>query len=169
MIIKRMAPKGFSLIEMVVYIAILVLMLTVVIQVIFSVVRANRVVQAGRNIERSALSSLERMSREVHQAGTIDTSESVFGSALGVLSLDGEDIDGNSRAVKFSLSSGQVRLLENGADVGALSVASATVSSLIFTRFYGTSTEGVRIQMTIESGTSTAYRAETFHTSALIR
>jgi hypothetical protein len=161
--------RGFSLIEMVVYIVILVFMLFIISEVVFSVARNNRVIKAVRAVEVSAVGTLERINREVRNADSIDMAASAFGIPSGVLSLDGENDTGIAYAVEFYLSDGRVRVRENGVDAGALTQASSTVTSLIFNRFSATSTEGVRIEMTVESGTSTAYRSEPFYSTVLIR
>lgn len=160
---------GFSLLEMVIYIAILVFMLAIVIQVVFSITRSSRAVQSARNIETSATSALERMGRELRQAEAIDIAASTFNIHPGVLSLDGEDNVGVAYSREFYLLGGRLRLRENGVEVGSLTHASTTVTNLVFTRFYATSTEGVRIEMTLASGTTTAYRTETFYSSILLR
>lgn len=160
---------GFSLIEMVVYIAILVGMLVIVIQVVFSITRSSQMVHSARNIETSAVSALERIGRELRQAQSVDTVASTLNSHPGVLALDGESDAGVAYSREFYLSGGRLRLRENGVEAGVLTHASTTVTNLVFTRFYATSTEGVRIQMTLESGTSTAYRTETFYSSILLR
>lgn len=160
--------KGFSLVEMVIYIAILVMMLAIIIQVLLSIMGSNRIVRAVRNIETSAVTALSRMGREVRRAESIDLVSSTLGTHPGVLSLDGES-DGVAYSVDFYLADGRLRLKENEVDVGALTQASSTVTNLVFSRFSATDTEGVKIQMTIESGTSTAYRIETFYSSILLR
>lgn len=166
MTIKR--KKGFSLIEMVVYIAILVFMLVIVIEVVFSIARSSRTVRAVRNVETSAISALERMGRELRKADSINTASSTLSTSPGVLSLSGEE-SGVAYSAQFYLSGGRVMLRENGIETGALTHASSTVTSLVFSRFYATSTEGIRIQISIESGTTTAYRVETFYSSVLLR
>lgn len=161
--------KGFSLIEMVVYVAILVFMLIIVIEVVFSITRANRTLKSARAIELSAVTALERINREVRNADTIDTAASTFGANPGTLSLDGRDALGAAYSVEFYLSAGKVRVRENGADAGPLTLASSSVTSLIFNRFSATTSEGVRIEMRVESGTTTSYRSETFYSTVLVR
>ncbi len=160
--------KGFSLVEMVVYIALLVVLLIIVVQVVFSVTRNNRIMRSARNIEVSAVEALERLNREIRNADSIDTTSSVLGSSPGVLSLDSV-ADGVASSVEFYLAGGRIRVRENGSEAGALTLASTTVTSLIFNRFSASSTEGVRITLTLESGTSTSYRSETFYSSVLVR
>ncbi len=152
--------EGFSLIEMIVYISILALMLIIVIEVVFSITRSQRVIKSVRNIENSALETLERIEREVRRAESINATSSIFGVHPGKLVL------GN---VEFYLSDGRLYLKENGVDTGALTAEDVTVTNLIFRRFATSTIEGIRAEITIESGTSTHYRIETFYSSAVVR
>ncbi|MDO8589763.1 MAG: type II secretion system protein [bacterium] len=161
--------RGFSLVEMLIYISILVLMLAVIMNVIVSMTGAERVIKALRNIENSATVGLERVVRETRQAENINVASSILGSDPGTLVLNGTDALGNPRVVEFYLSSGKLLLKENGVEVGALTQEDAQVSGLIFYLFSASDVEGVRTEMTIESGTSTYYRSEKFYASALLR
>jgi prepilin-type N-terminal cleavage/methylation domain-containing protein len=161
--------RGFSLIEMIVYVVILVFMLAIVMNVVVSVAKSDRLIRSARNIETSAATALERINREAKGMSSIDVAASTLGTHPGRLSLDGEDASGNPRSVEFYLSSGRVMMSENGALVGPLTSADAVVTSLIFTRFATSTVEGVRTAATIESGTTTSYRSENFYSSALLR
>ncbi len=161
--------KGFSLIEMIVYISILAFMLIIVTEVIYSINSSQRVMRAVRDIESSALISLDRIGREVRGATSINVASSTLGTNPGVLVLNSTDGSGAARVVRFYLSSGRVRMSENGVDAGALTESSATTTSLIFRRFATSTAEGIRIGVALESGTSTYYRTENFYSSLLIR
>lgn len=166
---KRLKQQGFSLLEMLIYIAILVLMLAVIMNIIVSLLRSERVIKALRNVESSAALSLERIGRETRQAETINLAGSVLGSSPGELVLSGSDESGNPRTVRFHLASGVLMFSENGVDVGALTQAEARISNLVFYLFSGSNSQGIRTEITIESGTSTHYRSENFYSSALLR
>ncbi|PIQ66595.1 MAG: hypothetical protein COV96_00630 [Candidatus Zambryskibacteria bacterium CG11_big_fil_rev_8_21_14_0_20_42_18] len=161
--------RGFSLVEMIIYMFILVLMLAVIMNIIISVISSGRIIKALRNIENSTLISLERITRETRQAQSVNTDSSILGTNPGELVLQGVDADGNPRTVKFYLSSGVLMLSENGVDVGALTKSDASVSSLVFKRFSGANSEGIRTEIAIESGTSTHYRSNNFYFSAILR
>src|SRR3989338_3004023 len=161
--------RGFSLVEMLIYISILVLLLAVIMNIVVSVVRSGRVIKALRNVENSATISLERLVREIRQAESVNVGSSILGSNPGRLVLEGTDIDGNPRTVEFSLSSWTLMFSENGVELGALSQSDARVSNLVFHRFSGPNSEGIRIETTIESGTSTHYRSGKFYSSAILR
>lgn len=157
------------MIEMLVYIAVLVFMLVIILEVVFSVTKSERVIKAVRNVENSAALSLERISREARLAQSVNVASSTLGVHPGKLVLTGEDDAGNPRVVEFHLSNGQIWLKENGVEVGALSEGEAAVTNLIFHRFAGANSEGVRTLMTIESGTTTSYKSEKFYSSTVLR
>lgn len=169
MAIKLFKNKGFSLVEMLVYIAILVFVLAIIIEVVLSVARSERVISSVRSIENSAVLALERISREIRQSDSVNVSSSVLGSHPGILVLNGEDLAGNPRTVEFYLSNSRLNIRENGVDQGSLTQNDARVTDLKFFRFFATSTDGIRTEITIESGTSTHYRSEKFYSATIIR
>ena len=160
--------KGFSLMEVLVYIAILAIMLVVITNATISIVSSARVVKVSKSIGTSAIISLERITREVRGASSVSTSSSVLDSNPGKLVLSSFDSSGNPRTIEFSLSTSTIRMKENNIDVGALSQGDARITYLVFHNFTGTSS-GIRIDTTIESGTSTYYRSAYFNTSAVLR
>ena len=155
---KTNLKKGFSLIEMIFYVVILFFMLAIVIQVVYSIAKNDRIIESVRSIENSAINTLERVSREVRGAESVATT-------TGSLILNRT----STTTSEFYLSLGRVYLKENGVVTGALTEADATVTSLIFTRFATSTIEGVRTAITVEAGTSTHYRVENFYSSAVIR
>ncbi len=161
--------KGFSVLEMLIYIAILVLMLSVIMNIVISVTRSGRIIKSLRNIENSAVLGLERIGRETRQAESVDLVSSILGVSPGQLVLKGTDALGNPRTIKFYLSSGALMFSENGVEVGALTQIEARVSNLVFRLFSGPNSQGIRTEMTIESGTSTHYRSDNFYSSAILR
>ena len=167
--IAHLRRKGFSLVEMLVYISILVLMLAVIMNIIVSVIRSERVLKALRNVEDSAVLSLERITREVRQAENVDINSSIFDLNPGRLALESTDALGNPRTVEFYLSSGVLMFSENGMELGALTRTDARVSALTFRFFTGSNSKGIRTEITIESGTSTHYRSDNFYSSAILR
>lgn len=161
--------KGFSIVEMLVYISILVLMLGVIFNIVLSVIHSGKVIRSLKNVENSAITSLERLVRETRQAENIDIDSSTLGAHPGVLVLEGEDEIGNPRVVEFYLSTSTLMFKENGVDIGALTQEDTRVTNLVFRRFSSISAEGIRVEMSLESGTSTYLRSNNFYFSATIR
>jgi len=161
--------NGFSLVEMIIYILILVSLLVVIMNITVSIVRSQRAVKASRNVENSAMISLERITREVRQMNDVSSTLSVFDTNPGTLVLNSTDIGGNPRTVEFYVASSTIFMKENGVVSGALSQSDAVITNLIFRHFSNASVDGIRIEMTIESGTSTYYRVGDFYSSAILR
>ncbi len=153
---------------MLVYVALLVFMLVIIMEVVISIAGAHRMIKAARTVENSAFLTLERVSRELRQA-EVNVSGSVLDTNPGKLALVGEYPNGSTHTTEFYLLNGKIMFKENELDVGALSEEEATVTSLIFTRFVSGGTEGVRTTLTLESGTAASYRTETFYSSTVLR
>jgi prepilin-type N-terminal cleavage/methylation domain-containing protein len=161
--------RGFSLMEMLIYIAILVLIMVVVINILFNIISSQKKFKTAKNVENSAAYTLERINREIRDAQSIDTLGSVFGSNPGSLKLIGTDVNGNSKTVEFFVSSSTVHIKENGIDLGRLSQTEGRVTNLIFNRITNTHSDSVRTRLTVESGTSTNYRSENFYSTTILR
>ena len=93
--LPRAGSRGFSLVEVMVYIFILVFMLVVVIEVVVSITRASRVISSARAIENSAVLSIERLTREMRLADSVVVASSTLAVHPGRLALIGEDDEGD--------------------------------------------------------------------------
>lgn len=154
--------KGFSLVEMIVYISILSVMLLIIIEVVLSVTRSERVMRSARSVENSAVSALERINREVKFADSINVSESLFAANPGKLVV--EKADG---PVEFYMENG--RLMVDDGSPKSLTEERAFVRDLKFFRYASDKAEGVKTEIVIESGTSTYYKIEKFYSSSSLR
>ena len=167
--IPLLNKKGFSLMEMLIYIAILVLIMIVVLNILFNIISSQKKFKSARSVENSAAYTLERINRELRNAQSIDTLNSTFGSNPGSLKLIGLDSNGNQRTVEFFVSSSTVHIKENGIDLGRLTQADGKVTNLVFTHITNTHSDSVRTVIRIESGTSTNYRSENFYSTTILR
>ena len=166
---KLFKNKGFSILEMLIYISILVLLLGVIMSITVSVVRSQRSVKAAKSIENSAIMSMERIDREVRQTDNINGTSSILDSSPGKLVLESIDSSGNPRTIEFYLSSGTIYMKENDVVLGAISQTDAVVTSLAFHLLTNLNARGIKTEMTIESGTSTYYRSGNFYSSVTLR
>ncbi|MBX4200411.1 hypothetical protein KW790_03065 [Candidatus Parcubacteria bacterium] len=167
---KKLSEKrGFSLVEMVLYVAILVLMMTVIINIFLSLSRTQRSMKSARTIQNSGIFALNRMAEETRGGLFVKTASSTFNVSPGVLVLNTIDASGNPKTVEFSLSNGVLRLKDNGVDQGALTQLDSRVTNLIFSLITSSSSQAVRTQMTVESGTSTWYKSKKFYSTVIIR
>ncbi len=164
-----MPHRGFSLVEMLFYVAILAFALVAVMQTLIVVTRSYGVLRSTQRVEQEASVSMERMVRELRDASGIDDAGSVFGTHPGKLLLNSTTASRTARTVEFSIDSGKLSLKENGVVTGLLSSTRTNISSLIFRKITTARSKGVKIEMTMQSGTSTAARAENFYATGVLR
>src|SRR4051812_39663825 len=81
------SKKGFSLIEMLIYIAILTIIFLMIVETIIGFSSSYRTLGAQRIIEHSAMESLERLTRDIRGATSVDVLNSTLGTSPGVLKL----------------------------------------------------------------------------------
>jgi hypothetical protein len=161
--------RGYSITELLIYIAILTFLLIIISNILISVSKTQKALASSRRVEVSGINILERVGREVRAASTINIVSSVLGAHPGRLVLDGDDELGNPRTIEFYISGGQVHIMENGVDLGPLSLEGANVTDFIFRRFTGINSEGVRVELSIESGEGDSYKDMNFYSAAVIR
>ena len=169
--IRYFPKRGFSLVETLFYVALLALSLLVVMQTLLVLTRSYAAFRAAGRIERDAALSLERMVREVRGANNIADAGSVFGVHPGRLRLNTTTAAGAARTVEFSVSGGALLLeeAEDGTAAGALTSSTTTVSNLVFRKITTTRSQGVKIEMTLSSGSGAAARSERFYATAVLR
>lgn len=161
--------NGFSLVETLLYTAIFSLMLLVVTETLIAAVRHSGTFRAVARIEQDAAAMLERMVREVRDAESVNVAASTLGAHPGTLALNTTNASGGARAVKFHLDNGVAYLTEDGSITGPLSSGAVTVSNIVFRRIVTSRSEGVRIELTLQSGSGQAARSENFYATAVLR
>jgi len=165
----RNASKGFTLIEMFFYIAILIMLSLAVVQALIPLGRSFRTLSSNGSVNATAQTALERMVREIRSATSVDLGNSTLASSPGVLQLNTLDSGGNATTVQFYVSGTSIRLKEAGVDVGPLSPPSARITSLIFRRITTSNSQAIKIEMTVESGSGSAYITKNFYVTAVMR
>src|SRR3989344_2630325 len=111
----KFSLKAFSLLEMLVYVALLSLITVAMVQALIPLSRSFATLRATQDIHAAAGTSLERLVRDVRASGSID-SASTFDVSPGNLVL----ISG-ATTTEFFLEESVLMLKQNGVLVGPLS------------------------------------------------
>lgn len=169
--IKPFFTKGFTLVEVLVSVVIFTILLAIVVYALFSISRSERHVRALRNIETSAVVLMERITREIKNASSVDVANSVFLSDSGKLVLITPNDSGGSKTLEFFLSNGVLRLKENGVDTGQITLSAdrSNIARLFFALISINNIQGVKIETTIESGTGEYEKTKNFYNTAMVR
>jgi type II secretory pathway component PulJ len=163
MLYTKRQTGGYSLAEMIFYVAILAIVTFIVVGVIVRVSQSRKTLASAQTITNSAIISLDRMVREIRLASSAAT------TTQSDLLLTSVDSSGSTRTVRFLVATGTLRVLENNVDTGPLTESGVNVSNLSFYRFATSSDVLIKIEMTLESGTSTSYKSENFYSTAILR
>ncbi|MEK7208221.1 MAG: prepilin-type N-terminal cleavage/methylation domain-containing protein [Patescibacteria group bacterium] len=165
----KSSVSGFSLVEMLFYIAILSFSLLAVTETLITVTRSYGVLRAALHIEQEAAFALERMAREIRDANDINDAESVFNAHPGELFLVTTNAAGAARTVRFYLDNGKLSLKENGVATGAQTSAKTSVSNLVFRKITTARAKGGKVELTMQAGAGQTARSERFYATAMLR
>ena|SRR3989338_3033214 len=153
--------KGYTIFELVVYIALLALMLAVTSSSALSVYRFFGVTRIERQIALEGDTAMEVMIRDIRNAASTDVAASTFALHPGVLVVGD---------VRFFLSGTTLRRSAGVEPVQDLT-AKTRAANLLF--YYATSqsngAEIITIRMTLEAGNGFFERSRNFFGSAVLR
>lgn len=153
--------KGFSLIELVVYIAVLSILMVVVVQALLGISSSYSHIALKRSIEESAMTTLERISREIRNAHN--------GSAGASLSLSSTE-GGTTVTREFFVDGNQtLRLRENGVDRGPLTKSGIRVTTFSASLMSTSTSKAVKIDLALEATRGEVTEADIFHTTVVMR
>lgn len=143
----KQLQKGFTLVEILIYTAIFTLLLFVVVQTLVSFVETQGELRSLRRVENSAVVFLDRISREIREAESVNVSGSTLGTHPGKLSITKD-----SYTYLFEISNGVMNLSINSVDQGPLTESEASIDSFIVNQFSNGSEEIVQMRLTLSSG-----------------
>jgi len=166
-IFNKKIKKGFTLIEMLVYISIMTVITLVLTQSLTVVLKSNRASFSDSNLRNSAYSAMEIMIREIR------LSQSIASCSGSLLQLNQVDSSGNPRVVRFSTSTDQALNYYVGsttpAYVGPLTSSGTKVLNLTFTPITTASSVAVRIQMQLSTSINGQTGNEWFYSTVVLR
>ena len=161
--------RGFSLVEMIIYLALLAAVTIFLVDGISSLTKSYADFRLAKAVSTSASSALQRILYEVRQASSINLGQSTFGSTPGQLTLVDMDATGATSTVAFSVSGGQLHVSRGGVDEGPLTLSTVSVTNFTLTLLQNSMSSGVRIALTLQSSFGLKTRTETFYTTAVTR
>ncbi len=164
---ERFSQGGFSLIEMLVYVAILASIAVVVVNVAVVLAESYGTLQATRNINISAVTALERVVHDVRVSKNVDVGNSTLGSHPGRLTLTRATTTPTTS--EFYLDNGILKVREDGVVAGSLTNDNTSVTNLVFRHVVSGSIELVKIEATLESTVGTTTKTENFFDSIILR
>jgi type II secretory pathway pseudopilin PulG len=141
--------KGFTLLEAIIYIALIGFVLTSVTMFSYEFVTGQAKAAALEAVAREGRFANSRMAIEVRSAASIDVASSTFGSHPGELTLETDDA-GTDPTV-FSVTDGTLYIQQGAGPQLALTSSAVNVTDFTVDNLSsGTKTKAVRISLTLE-------------------
>lgn len=160
--------SGFALVELLIYITGLLVLGSILILMVTQFYMLYKEITVVPRVDRTALSLVDRITKEIRSADTIDILHSQFGTTAGVL-----DIDSISNTVvtekKFYVENGIVKYQENEGVAVSLSPKDLRVSNFNFTLVPTPVSEAVRFNLELEFYTRNATETKSYTGFAILR
>src|SRR3989344_3684025 len=125
----RAYQRAFSLVEMLIYAAILALALVIIAQ--------------------SGASAFDRLTRDIRQSQSINVAGSTLGAHPGKLILNTSTASGTPATLEFYVESGALNVKQDSVFLGALTSPKVAVSNLIFRSISTAESSGVKIELSL--------------------
>ncbi|MBI5798337.1 MAG: prepilin-type N-terminal cleavage/methylation domain-containing protein [Candidatus Yonathbacteria bacterium] len=162
--------RGFTLVEMVIYVAAFSLLSIVALQATMVVMKSFYSLRLNQSVGTSATVVLERMSREIRSAYDIDTTTSTFGSTPGRLTLKTKNSLGANTTVEFYVdAASQLNLKEGGVSMGPLVTKTVTATNLVFRSIATTNSKAIKIELTLHDSRATSTQSTKFYDTIVLR
>lgn len=161
--------KGFTLVEMIIYVAILAIVSVIAINATLAMLRAFSDIRVSRDVNNTATVMLERIAREVRGATSVDTGQSILGVNPGVLILNTKDSGGNDTTIEFSITNNLMRVKEGGVDKGALNSGSVVVDNIVYYLVSGVNSDAVKIEMQLTGKRGSVQKTRKFYDTVVLR
>jgi len=156
--------KGFTLVEILIYLALMVTIALAVSQSLIAVLKSNRSAFADINLRNSGYSAMEGMIREIRAAQIVDQAS---GGVLQVEQNNGGNI------VKFATSSNLTLNFYEGASstvlVGPLTSKGVSVENLNFIQINTGKSTAIKIEMKLQTTTQGITKSAWFYDTAILR
>ncbi len=156
--------RGFSLIEMLVYVSVMVILAGALIASFLSLNTTYARNATERALMRGAQTSLERMTRDIMRADGVNVGLSSLDTSLGALA-----VTESATTTRFYVSGDALMVSVNGVEQGPLTSDVVSVEDVVFHRFTSSTTDMVRVTLTLSAVSRVSSSTRTFYTSAVLR
>ena len=155
---------GYSLVEMILYTAIVFAISTALISMLITFSSTYRTLGALRIAEHSGIDAMERMTRDIRAAKTVTQGSSTLGSSPGVLT-----IVSTATTTKFYIQGGILKVDVNGSYFGPLTLSSASVSNLVFTLLSSGISDAIKIDMTVSGTVGATTKTKNYRSTVILK
>ncbi|MHB1118279.1 MAG: prepilin-type N-terminal cleavage/methylation domain-containing protein [Minisyncoccota bacterium] len=168
-LISSARSRGFTLVEMIVYVAILSVVAVLATNVTLAMTRAFTDLRVSRDLNSSATVLFERLTRDIRSANGIDVAQSTFNVSPGRLTLNTKDSLGANTTIEFYVENGLIKMNEGGIAQGAIMTASTRIDSFVVRQLLNANTAAVTVEATISATRGDITQTRNFYTTVVLR
>ena len=166
--IRAQLKRGYTLLEITISVSILSLVLVVALSTLSIFVRSYQSIQAVGRIDSSATVALERITREIRHASSIDYINTTLTTHPGRLVLNSV-YNGSTTTIDFYFDNGVLKMKRGGVEIGALTRKNVTVDNLIFYVSSNALSSIIRTDIDLAISVRGATTSATFYSSTVLR
>ena len=166
--LPRAKSRGFTLIEMLVYTAIIAGVFALVLSGMIGLYQASRSARLSRTVNVSAVTALERVSREIRDSESVVVTSSTLGTSPGVLTITTDNASAAGGSYEFSLADSQLQI-EDSAGAEVLTSSEVEVTELVFWHSVSANGEAVRVKLTARAVSSSTVPSRTYYSTVVLR
>lgn len=145
---SRALKKGFTLVELMIYMALISILAVVFVSFAFDVIGTSEKGRLRQELQQNARFAMDRMTQEIRASASVNTGASTFGVHPGVLSLGTND--GATNPTIFDVDAGVLRVKLGAASAAALTDSKFAVTNLAFENLSVSGrTSNIRINLTL--------------------
>ncbi len=164
----RGGQKGMTLIELVIYMSMLVVLLSAIVQSTLMLSTHYRAVRNTRDLEDSGINVIDRIVREARSAS--DVLPIAGGSFATTTFVTTDSVSGQSTTTSFYVVGDKLRISENGIDLGPLTKESVKVIGFDVKLIQNSNSKAIKIELSLLSDEATpAVIAKNFYNTVVIR
>lgn len=157
--------SGFTLVEMIIYLALMTIITITMVQSLVVVLKSNRDSFADLNLRNSGYSAMEGILREIYSSDSITTTTNVLQMNQGTTIVKFATSSSASASTTLYLYQG----VGTPVSVGPLTSKGVNVKNLIFTKINTGNSLAVRIQMKLETTVNGITKSAWFYSTGILR
>ena len=163
--------RGFTLLEIVFYVALLMIIVVAVFNSVFSETSAWGHARAFRNAADSGRLIMDRLVQEMQLARSVNVASSVLGSHPGKLVLDtfASATSTQESTLEIFLDGGELKIKKGEEAPLSLSGQDVQITQLVFHHLSSPKSQIVRVQMTLQASQGKFLKEETFTAASVLR
>ena len=148
---QKKYKNGFTLIELIIYVAIISIIATAFITFSISIIDSKGKTDVIQEVNANVRSALDIVTRHVRSASGLNVASSTFDTDPGILTINTNSSSTDPTVIELNQDDGTLQLTQGASSPVSVTSNVIKVTNLMFTNLTASSSrENIRIQMTLE-------------------